>query len=1101
MHPYGIGLDIGVTSVGWAVLALDGEEKPRGIIDMGSRIFDAAEHPKTGASLALPRREARSARRRLRRHRHRKERIRELIVSSGLLGRDELDRLFNGQLTDIYTLRVKALDEKLSREEFARVLLHLAQRRGFRSNRKNTGDKEEGKLLEAVGENKKRMEAMGYRTAGEMLLKDEAFFGHKRNKGGEYIATITRDMTEDEARKIFAAQRSFGADFAGEELEEAYLEILLSQRSFDEGPGGKSRYGGSQIGKMIGKCTFEEGELRAAKASYSFEYFTLLQKINHIRILRGGESRALTDTERKKLVDLAHKTENLHYGQIRKELGLSPEESFNTVRYPENTDLETAEKKEKFCFLKAYHQMRRAAEKASKGSFATLSREQRNAVGTVLSIYKTSKNVRKGLADAGIPDVLIDQFEQLNFSRTGHLSVKACDRLIPYLEQGMNYNEACAAAGYDFRGHDGGEKRFTLPQMVYADSQITNPVVRRAISQTIKVVNAIILKQGTSPTYINIELAREMSKDFSERKKLEKKMDDNRARNEQAMERIRSEYGKTDATGQDLVKLKLYKEQDEVCAYSQKQMSFERVLFDPGYAEVDHIVPYSISFDDGYKNKVLVLAEENRNKGNRLPLQYLTGQRRENFIVWVNRKIQDQQKKRLLLKETFTQEEKKNFKERNLNDTRFITSFMLNYIQDYLIFAPSDKKGKKRVTAVNGAITAYMRKRWGITKIREDGDLHHAVDALVIACTTDGMIQQISRYVAFRECEYSQTEEGSVAVDPQTGEVLRKFPYPWPQFRKELEARLCNDPSRVIADLRLPFYMEEDAPEVRPLLVSRKPRRKISGPVHEQTARSIKKVREGYSVTKCDLTSLKLKNGEIEGYFRKEDDRLLYEALKKRLIEYGGDGKEAFKEPFYKPKKDGSPGPLVKKVKIEEKAVLSVPIQKVTRTEEDGSIIREATAVANNDTLVRIDVFCVEGDGYYFVPIYVVDTLKKELPNRACVARKGYGEWKEMKEEDFVFSLYPYDLIKVTQKREFELTKVNEGSTLPPAIKVKSIMLYYKGADRDGARIKCITHDNTYNVRLGIKTLEKIEKYTVDVLGEYHPVKKEKRQGFGGKGA
>ena len=150
MHPYGIGLDIGVTSVGWAVLALDGEEKPRGIIDMGSRIFDAAEHPKTGASLALPRREARSARRSLRRHRHRKERIRELLVSSGLLGRDELDRLFDGQLTDIYALRVKALDEKLSREEFARVLFHLAQRRGFRSNRKNAGDKEEGKLLEAV---------------------------------------------------------------------------------------------------------------------------------------------------------------------------------------------------------------------------------------------------------------------------------------------------------------------------------------------------------------------------------------------------------------------------------------------------------------------------------------------------------------------------------------------------------------------------------------------------------------------------------------------------------------------------------------------------------------------------------------------------------------------------------------------------------------------------------------------------------------------------------------------------------------------------------------------------------------------------------------
>ena len=35
----------------------------------------------------------------------------------------------------------------------------------------------------------------------------------------------------------------------------------------------------------------------------------------------------------------------------------------------------------------------------------------------------------------------------------------------------------------------------------------------------------------------------------------------------------------------------------------------------------------------------------------------------------------------------------------------------------------------KHVTAVNGAITAYVRKRWGIQKMRENGDLHHAVDA------------------------------------------------------------------------------------------------------------------------------------------------------------------------------------------------------------------------------------------------------------------------------------------------------------------------------------------------------------------------------------
>ena len=121
MYPYGIGLDIGITSVGWSVVALDGQERPCGILNMGTRIFDAAEHPKTGDSLAAPRREARSARRRLRRHKHRNERIRQLLLARKIVTDDELVHLFDGHLEDIYTLRVRALDEVISSMEFARI--------------------------------------------------------------------------------------------------------------------------------------------------------------------------------------------------------------------------------------------------------------------------------------------------------------------------------------------------------------------------------------------------------------------------------------------------------------------------------------------------------------------------------------------------------------------------------------------------------------------------------------------------------------------------------------------------------------------------------------------------------------------------------------------------------------------------------------------------------------------------------------------------------------------------------------------------------------------------------------------------------------------
>lgn len=153
--------------------------------------------------------------------------------------------------------------------------------------------------------------------------------------------------------------------------------------------------------------------------------------------------------------------------------------------------------------------------------------------------------------------------------------------------------------------------------------------------------------------------------------------------------------------------------------------------------------------------------------------------------------------------------------------------------------------------------------------------------------------------------------------------------------------------------------------------------------------------------------------------------------------------------------------------------------------------------MADNDSMVRIDVFHVENDGYYFVPIYVADTLHKKLPNKACIAHKPCEQWKEMSDEDFIFSLYPNDLIRATHKRKLTLTKVHEKSTLPDTYEVKQEMLYYIKAGINGASIACHTHDDSYEYKsLGLKTLEKPEKFTVDVLGEYHKVEKEPRMPF-----
>ena len=655
-----------------------------------------------------------------------------------------------------------------------------------------------------------------------------------------------------------------------------------------------------------------------------------------------------------------------------------------------------------------------------------------------------------------------------SFSGFGHISVKACRKLIPYLEQGLNYNDACKEAGYDFQGNYRGEKSQFLPASTEEMEDITSPVVRRAVAQTIKVVNAIIREQGESPVNIHLELAREMSKNFQQRNDLDKAMKDNNAENERLMKDLHELFPGRNITGQDLVKYRLWKEQDGRCAYSLQPLELEKAITVSGYAEVDHIVPYSISFDDRRANKVLVLASENRQKGNRLPLQYLQGKRRDDFIVYTKASVKNYRKRQNLLKEKLSEEDSKGFMQRNLQDTQYIASFMLNYIRSHLAFADFPAAGKKRVVAVNGAVTAFLRKRWGLGKVRADGDLHHAVDAAVIACTTDGMIQRVSRF--YTHIETSDTR----------GE---RFPEPWPRFRDELMQRLSACPQENLMQINPVYYQNVDIASIRPVFVSRMPRHKATGKVHEDTIRSY--VSEDITAVRTSITELKLnEKGEIEGYFNKESDHLLYNALKKRLEEFGGNAKKAFAEPFYKPRADGTPGAQVRKVKIVDKT-------------RNVICVRDGGGVSKSNNMVRIDVYYVPGEGYYWVPIYVADTVKSTLPNKAVLRNKGMDDWKEMDEKDFQFSLYNNDLVFIERDSPISFSLTNEKSTLPSKFSTEKTFAYYQKGNIANAAIKVETPDGAYVFNsLTLNTVRKIEKYQVDVLGNYTLVKKEKRQNF-----
>lgn len=1158
---YRIGLDIGIASVGWAVLENNSEDEPIRIIDLGVRIFDKAEIPKTGESLAAPRRMARTTRRRLRRRKHRLDRIKWLLQQEGLIEIDSfMERYYSGNLPDVYRLRYEALDRKLTDEEFAQILIHIAKHRGFKSTRKSeTTTKEVGQILKATSANQELMLKKNYRTVGEMLYCDVSFklecpwteSGYilaVRNRPEDYRHTILRDMLAEEVKVIFARQREFGNEKATEELEQCYLKIMLDQRFFDMGPGNQpdgtpSPYAINGFEGRVGKCTLEPEEMRAAKATYTAELFVALQKINHLRLVdKNGASRGLSEEERKILYDLIHKSKDIKYSTVRSKLNIDESYRFNTLNYSlktkgtksvevqtENVQIEDVQTEDvqkadvskrkadafkktedaKFISMTNYHELMKRIGHLTESCSDEEKRDLFDKVATILTLYKNDDSRTEKLEALGLGAEDIEQLLVLAPSKFQHLSLKAMQKIMPYLKDGIIYNEACERAGYDFKADNTGEKSKLLKGEVVQSvlNDITNPVVKRSVSQTVKVINAIIQKYG-SPQAVNIELAREMAKNFKNRGSLEKEMTDRFNQNEKIKKRIQEIWKKT-PTGQDIIKYRLWEEQQGICLYSGKTIP-PNELFEAGY-DIDHILPYSITFDDSLRNKVLVTSQENRQKGNRIPYEYFghDEKRWKEFEARVACYVKDYRKQQKLLKKVFTQEEREQFKERNLNDTKYITTVVYNLIRQNLELEPYNKpsqkpKRKKQVMAVNGVVTAYLRKRWGIQKLFEvkkrDIDTHHAVDAVVIACCTDGMIQKITKSVQAREMRYAKD---TYFVDEETGEIFDrahftkdewdekfgvKIPKPWECFIDELDVRTGADPigflkthPEVDREIEYPEWMyDENTRVVRPIFVSRMPNHKVTGAAHADTIRSPRHYKEeGVVLTKTALTDLKLnKDGEIEGYYNPESDWLLYNALKLQLQRFGNDAKKAFAEEFHKPKSDGTDGPVVKKVKVQKKLSLGVEVN-------------GGKGIAENGSMVRIDVFRENGK-YYFVPVYTADVVKKVLPNKASTANKPYSEWRVIDDKNFIFSLYSRDLIHVKSKKGVKTNLVQGGQIMQ-----SDIYAYYIGADISKASIDGIAHDNSYKFRgLGIQSLELLEKCQVDILGNISIVKKEKRMGF-----
>jgi CRISPR-associated endonuclease Csn1 len=322
---------------------------------------------------------------------------------------------------------------------------------------------------------------------------------------------------------------------------------------------------------------------------------------------------------------------------------------------------------------------------------------------------------------------------RMSFSR------RAIDKLLPHLERGLplmsddGTPSALSEAGYLRPDQRPRNIHNRLPK----PPELPNPIVRQALFETRKVLNAIISEYG-APREIRIELAREMKAGAKARETMNKQRWERERKNSDARSFL-EEQG-WPCKPNDVRRYALWKEQSELCVYTGQQIRLSQLF--GGEVDIDHILPYPRSLDNSLMNKVVCFRFANAEKADQTPREWLEQSQPDRYEQVLQRVRGLPYPKRLrFARETC---ELDDFVARQLVDTAYITRSVAQYLR---CLGCSIVCGK-------GQMTAELRHQWGLdTVLRDDGlnkknredHRHHAVDALVVALTNRSRLQQLAR--------------------------------------------------------------------------------------------------------------------------------------------------------------------------------------------------------------------------------------------------------------------------------------------------------------------------------------------------------------------
>lgn len=831
-----LGLDLGIASIGWAYTQQNSLEN--NVVGTGVRIvalttdennnFSKGKSITTNADRTLKR----GARRSLFRYQLRRERLIDTFVRIGFVDKTQLKERWNfhripSKNTNNFPsleLRTKATKEKVSKEDVVLVLMMINKKRGYKSSRKGVVEdekskKEEGEYLSKISSRSGSLKENNH-TVGENLLT--------RIKGNIIHSTTDevfyRSDYENEFEKVWNKQAEFYSELTPKLKKKVKEQIIFYQRPL------KSQK------SLLSYCEFESQEIKVnidgklktkltgskvtSKSSPLFQESKLWQSLNNVIITKKDDNSLykLTGEEKKYFFNLLNWKDSLTPNQFLKEVFQSKEEKFShyTINLPKVEGNRTNAK-----FLKAYQEIlemegydidfKKLDIKETLQTIKTCFED----LGIDISIFEFDASLENSLFDkqksyllwhllysyqedssaSGLDSLYKSLYKKFGFKTPhakilanvdfkndyGNLSAKAIRKIIPYLQEGLRYDEACKKAGYNHSNSltkEEQENRDIEDKLEpLQKNSLRNPVVEKILNQLIHLVNDLTSKENFGkPDIIRVELSRELKKNAEQREKMSKNLDKLDKEYKKLREELKAKTNLKYISRNDLIKYRLYLELEATgfkTLYSGEYIELYD-LFHTNKYDVEHIIPKSKLFDDSFSNKTLELRRFNKEKSNQTAIDFVEQKYGEEGVKKFKERIEQvfkskngigyAKRQKLLMRENDIPED---FLSRDLGTTAYISKKAVEIL----------RKICHNVEVTSGTITATLRKDWKLEEIlkelnigkyeqlgqvhyvenkegkklsrikhwsKRDDHRHHALDAIVVAFTKPAYIQYLN---------------------------------------------------------------------------------------------------------------------------------------------------------------------------------------------------------------------------------------------------------------------------------------------------------------------------------------------------------------------